>query len=311
VLGALQRTLPPLGLELNLRKTTVWGPGLVPASSPLAAATRLHLEGGTQVLGVPIHCPLYPSPVGAHLGALKGKFARTCAAVAALADTHCAHALMPPCLGPAKVQYPLRTLPLRHTAAFAADVTATQRATWDVVVGAPTPDSAWVQTTLPLNEGGCGVASASDVEPVARLAGVIQFLARAEAMLGCDRQVVVPLATEAALLNARLPPALEPLAGWTRTGKVELTDGDVRSQHCWSARLTQVKAASLLERATGRHVPRLEAQRAGKAREWLSEPHVAGQGFCLAGANYSTLLNWHLGVPLLPADCAGRPCTLC
>jgi len=51
VLGALQQALPPLGLELNLRKTTVWAPGLVPASSPLAAATRLNLQGGTEVLG--------------------------------------------------------------------------------------------------------------------------------------------------------------------------------------------------------------------------------------------------------------------
>jgi len=40
-------------------------------------------------------------------------------------------------------------------------------------------------------------------------------------------------------------------------------------------------------------------------------PPVAGQGLCLTGANYSTLLKWHLGVPLLPADCAGRPCPLC
>jgi len=126
---ALLQTLPPLGLELNLRKTTVWGPGLVPAASPLAAATRLHREGGTEVLGVPIHSPLYPSTVGAHLGALKGRFARTCAAVAALADTQSAHARMRSCLGPAKVQYGLRTLPIRHTAAFAADVIVTQRAT--------------------------------------------------------------------------------------------------------------------------------------------------------------------------------------
>jgi len=49
VLTALQHALPPLGLELNLRKTTVWGPGLVPAASPLAASTLLHLEGGTEV----------------------------------------------------------------------------------------------------------------------------------------------------------------------------------------------------------------------------------------------------------------------
>jgi len=50
VLGALRQTLPQLGLELDLRKTTVWGPGLVPASSPLTAATRLHLDEGTEVL---------------------------------------------------------------------------------------------------------------------------------------------------------------------------------------------------------------------------------------------------------------------
>jgi len=146
VLTALQHTLSPLGHELNLRKTTVWGPGLVPAASPLAPATRLHLEGGTGVLGVPIHSALYPSPVGAHQGALEGRFARTCAA----------HALMRSCLGPAKVKYAFRTLPNRHTAAFAADVTATQRATWEAVVGTPGSDAAWVQTTLPLSEGGAG-----------------------------------------------------------------------------------------------------------------------------------------------------------
>jgi len=215
------------------------------------------------VLGVPIHSPLYHSPVRAHLGALKEKFAHTCAAVAALADTQCAHALMRSCLGPAKVQYALRTLPVRHTAVFAADVTATQRAKWDAVVGTPTSDAAWVQTTMPMSEGGCAVASAADVAPVARLAVIMQFLARAEPMLGCDRKLFVLLATEAGLLdalNARLPPALEPLASWTRTGKVQLPDGDVRRQHWWSARLTQVKAAALLEAATGRDVPRLEAQ---------------------------------------------------
>jgi len=199
-------------------------------------------------------------------------------------------------------------------AAFAADVTVTQRATWDALVGTPTSDAAWVQVTLPLSEGICGVASASDVAPVARLAGVMQFLARAEPLLGCDRQLVVPLANAAGqldALNARLPPALEPLGGWTRTGKVELPDGEVRRQHWWSARLTQVMAAALLEAATCRNVPRLEAHRAGKADGWLSAPPMAGQGLCLTGAHYSTLLKWHLGATLLPADCAGRPCPLC
>jgi len=156
VAGALQQTLSQLGLELNLRKKTVWGPSLVPASSPLAAGTRLHLEEGTEVLGVPIHIPLCHSPVGTHLRTLKGKFSRTCAAVAALADTQCAHALMRSSLGPAKVQYAIRTLPIRDTAVFAADITATQRATWGTVVGGPTSDAAWVQTTLPVRAEAAG-----------------------------------------------------------------------------------------------------------------------------------------------------------
>jgi len=87
--------------------------------------------------------------------------------------------------------------------------------------------------------------------------------------------MVVPLATEAGLLdalNARLPPVLEPLAIWTQTDNVKLPNGDVRLPHWWSARLTQVKAAALLEAATGRDVPRLEAHRAWKAVGWMSAP---------------------------------------
>jgi len=136
-------------------------------------------------------------------------------------------------------------------------------------VGTPTSDASWVKTTLPMCEGGCGVASAADVAPVARLAGVMQFLARAELMLGCDRQLVVPLATEAGLfdaLNARLSPALEPLASWTRTSKGELPDGDVRRQHWWSSRVTQAKAAALLEADTGRDVPPVGGTTGGQGR---------------------------------------------
>jgi len=34
VLGALQQALPPLGLELNLRQTTVWGRAWCPRRPP-------------------------------------------------------------------------------------------------------------------------------------------------------------------------------------------------------------------------------------------------------------------------------------
>jgi len=173
-------------------------------------------------------------------------------------------------------RYAPRNLPLRHTAVFAADVTATQRATWDAVVGTPTSDAARVRTTLPLSEGGYGVTSSVNSAPVARLAGVMQFLPQAEPMLGCHWQLVVPLATEKGLLdapNARLPPDLEPL-----TCNVELPDGDVRRQHWWPSRVTQAKAAALLEASNGTDVPRLKAQRTGKAGGWFSAPPDGGPG---------------------------------
>jgi len=77
------------------------------------------------------------------------------------------------CLGPEKVQYALRTLPFRHTSAFAEGITVIQRSTWNTVVGTPLSAAAWVGATLPISEGGCGVASASDVTPEARLAGIL------------------------------------------------------------------------------------------------------------------------------------------
>jgi len=223
-----------LGLNHHMRKRTVWGPGLVPAMSPVAAAPRLHLEEGTEVMGIPIHSPVYASAVEAHLGKLGAKFARTCSAVGGQTDSQSVHALLRNCLGTAKVQSALRTLSLRQTAAFSEGVTVTQRSTWNALVGAPVLAAARVQSNLPISEGGCGVASASEVGQVARLAGVKHFFARAEPQLGCERRRVVPLATEGGLLdalNARLQPTLEPLASWRRTSQVELPDEDVRPKH--------------------------------------------------------------------------------
>jgi len=73
--------------------------------------------------------------VEANLGKLGAKLAHTCSAVGVLADMQSAPALMRSCLGPAKLQYALRTLPLRQTATLAGGITVTQRATWNTVVG--------------------------------------------------------------------------------------------------------------------------------------------------------------------------------
>jgi len=87
VLGALRQTLPPLAWELNLQKTTVWGPVLVSASPAPLHSRDTPGEGHGGAGGTDLLPPFYHAPVGTKLGTLKGKFARTCAAVAGLADT--------------------------------------------------------------------------------------------------------------------------------------------------------------------------------------------------------------------------------
>jgi len=259
VLGALRQTLPPLGMELNLRKTTVWGPGLVHASSPLTSATRLYLEEDMEVLVVPIHSSVYYALVGTHLGTLKGTFARTCAAVTALADTQCAHALMLSCPGTPKLQHALRTLPLRYTASFAADVTVTKRASWDAVVGKPTSHAAWVQTTLPMSECGCGVASAADVAPVARLAGSCSSSPGRSSSWGMNGNWSCPWPPRRDCLTPSIRACPRPWNHW------QVGPGPVNLNCQTGMSDARTVAVALLEAATGWDVLRFVAQRAGKA----------------------------------------------
>ena len=67
-LGHLMVCLRPLGLSLNLRKTTLWGPGSWPASSLLASAIRVPLEEGACVLGVLVTAPAGGAALSGHDG---------------------------------------------------------------------------------------------------------------------------------------------------------------------------------------------------------------------------------------------------
>jgi len=185
-----------------MRKTTILAPGQVIPDLPLAATTRLEMEIGTKVFGVQIQTNISVTPVEDHLTALLTKFARTCAAVASLQHAQCAHALMRSFLGSAKVQYALRTLPLRLTTGVADSVTMTKRRAWDDIMKASASCGARQQATLPLSMGGCGISSASDVAPLSLLAGILQLLANADSLLGSDRHSVVPMTTEAGRVGA-------------------------------------------------------------------------------------------------------------
>jgi len=43
----------------------------------------------------------------------------------------------------------------------------------------------------------------------------------------------------------------------------------------------------------------------------MSAPPLVGMGLCMGGNQYATMVKWHLGEPLQPAECIGRPCRAC
>jgi len=187
MLSVLQVELPKLGLELNVARTMLWGPGVPGEASPLRRAARLELENSMQVLGVPICIHIGDAPLSQPLTGVQAKQTMLLGKVGELSDKQSAHALMRMCLGPSRIQNALRTLPLAETAEFADAVSKVQCEAFTKLLGGNLSDSGWQQASLPLSEGGCGLSCAAFLAPVARLAGIIHFMAQAEGMLECDR----------------------------------------------------------------------------------------------------------------------------
>ena len=104
---------------------------------------------------------------------LSAKSASLVEKVVQIPDTQVAHRLLRQCLGPGRVMYALRTLPLAATAALAISATDAQRAALATLVGTPVSDLAWMQATLPVSLGGCGLTDVAALAPVARLGGLL------------------------------------------------------------------------------------------------------------------------------------------
>ena len=251
-------SLPAIGLSLNLRKTTLWGPDVGPGGSwtapdgtALASVTPLRWTDGTTLLGVPIDAPDHHVSTQSHLSKLITTFEHVTARVSQLADPQASHALQRSCLGPAKVLYALRTCDYNHTRPFSVRVSAIQRRTFASTVGCPgdLTDEQWLQASLPLRATGCGIGDAASIAPVARLAAVLQFIREAPSYFGWGPEQTRRLRTDHRLLHALssvLPPTLDPLAGWQAAQEITLPQPPEQRQHWWGDHQVTARHAALL-----------------------------------------------------------------
>ena len=319
----LKEEFAAVGLRVNAGKSTLWGPGgEIPVEGSgttlsLRGVTVLPFEGGTTVLGVPIDAPLGEGGRCAEqfTAKLAAKFTSLVGLISRLPDTQVAHRLLRQCLGPGRVTYALRCLPLPDTRNLASSATAALQTALGDLVKAPLTDLAWMQAAMPVALGGCGLCDVSAMAPVARLGGVLQYLTNASGILGLPevpgRAALVSDTNLLTRLAGVLPASLEPLASWRRDGVIGCVTGPEARQHWWTARLHTAHRLELAAVATGRDVPRIESIVAGGGGRWMDALPLAAAGTVIRPTEYQSLLRWHLGLPVLPLEAAGAPCAAC
>ena len=105
---------------------------------------------------------------------------------------------------------------------------------------------------------------------------------------------------------------MEPLASWARSGEITLSASSEQHQRWWGDKQVASRHHSLLQRSSGRDIVRLEALQygVGTGQLMLCAPSPIDQA-CITPSDYTLLLRWHLGIPLIPVHFGGTRCAAC
>ena len=247
-MACITQSFPSAGLQINLRKTTLWGPSASPeAQAALPADSflrRVSIKSSRDVLcvlGVPVVALGNETALKTHITTVAHEMAAQMQLVSMLPDKQVAHSILRVCLGPVKASYLLRTVPYVHTKGMVAVLEAAQRASWATVVGGNLSPQAWIQSTMPISQGGCGLHLASNVGLSGRVSSILAFLTNGPATLGADAALGDRLRSEIPLVNAirnATSQVFEPVKTWLEADQITIPiDSTTHRQGWWTARL--------------------------------------------------------------------------
>lgn len=328
-LGCMCQSFREIGLEVNLSKCEMWGPGATLAAnrmedSPLKQCRLIpwDTDSGTVVLGTPVHHPT-AGGVGNRfvlawweqkVEALRADIAK----VVDLGDAHVQHLLLSSCLTTSKVEHALR----------ASDTRGCQRALDQLrdalldgvnrtLACAATKDQAQ-QIFLPTREGGMGYRDPTLTWAGSRLAasaGFMRDLQRDDDLhtILDPLEGVCPMGTAEAIeqLRSKALVGQMRLQGWATT-PVTLRDScppDTASS-VWNAR--QHKAAAGAWKAEGTSRDQIRKSLIGPASmSWCSVAPVAARSNLLGHEEFRLTCKFFLGIPVIEDEHAGCPCPKC
>jgi hypothetical protein len=308
-LSRLRDRFQDLGLHVNLSKCTLWSPqGMVRSPGPVAATdwSTPHV-----VLGTPFGSA---SAEEQFLQGVLGKHERLLQRLVQFPDPQIALSLLRYCLGAQKVNHLLRVLWSPHTCAFVSRTAGNIRRALEGILGRSLPDAAWLQSCLPIRHGGLGIQNPSLTHSAAFLASALAEYSGAYSPVGEEASPCKEFWDVVDSISNQLPEN-STLAQWRVEHILPPAERIVEDKHFeqrfWSEKVHLQLKNELAASLPLRDQVRLRDLAAEHAGGWLTVIPNDNLGSRFSAGEFQLLVEFRLGLPLLPDSAAGHPCDKC
>ena len=311
-----------IGLQLNLAKCVVWGPGLAnmtPNTMMLQQMKEIPWAPGTgvTVLGSPVTYPgdgeaFIRTFWQAKLQEMKTLLDR----ISVIGHSQFEHCLLRACADVCRVNHLLRSTSTLLIADILGHMEQLLGEAAERLVGKPLEPQHLQQIFMPIKYGGLGVRNPVDLRDAARVAAVTSYLKDFTPQAECEPAETLERIPEdfiTVVMNLRmvLGPEVQPLKDWsTQPEKAKEIGHRLTVQQAWQEKVTLRRRRDWLESGTLREKAR-KALLTPQSGAWMTGLPSATFNTEFEHCDYRLALSWQLGLPLLPADTMGERCAQC
>ena len=328
----VQKLVPALskiGLQVNLSKCTLWGPGVhreedmndaLPdtwdTSHPLRTVPIVPYgpSKGITVLGVPCDAKGSTTHADRVWQEVVLKTTDTLAKLKLIPESQLQHCLLRYCLDACKVNHLMRSTLLETGVQPMQDLSEALQTAACGFMGCGITVNAWEQATMPIRHGGLGIKDPVTIRPFARIAALANLHA-AGTSVGCPQDLLTYLSDDT---TATLTSVVSKLGQnhdipdrWLQNPSlIQHADKQQMSQHWWTGQLAKVRRQVLKSQGTARDQIRLLSQEGPVASAWLNVTPSKVANTLIPDSDFRSLCRYWLGLPLLP-DGSTAKCPLC
>ena len=328
----VQKLVPALhkiGLQVNLTKCTLWGPGVhkeedmndaLPdnwdTSHPLRSVPIVPYgpSRGITVLGVPCDAKGSTTHADQVWEDTVLKTTETLAKLKLIPESQLQHCLLRYCLDACKVNHLMRSTLLGTGAQAIQDLTGALQSASSGFLGCGITVRAWEQATMPIRHGGLGIKDPVTIRPFARISALANLHAQGTSV-GCPPDLLSYISddtpTTMTSVVTKLGQNNEIADSWLRNPSLIChADKQQRSQHWWTDQLASMRRQKLKTQGTARDQIRLISQEGPIASAWLNVTPSRATNSLLSDTDFRSLCRYWLGLPILP-DGSTAKCPLC